>query len=532
MAKRKITIIPSTINPLTQTPVGSVQKRKVAAYARVSTDSDEQYTSYETQKTYYENYIKSKPEWEFVRVYADEGISGTNTKKREGFKSMITDALDGKIDLIVTKSISRFARNTLDTISYIRKLKSAGVEVYFEKENLWSLDSKSEFVLTIMASIAQEESRSISMNVTLGKRWQMQEGKVSFAYSRMLGFKKTENGYAIDKDQAKIVKEIYTDFLIWGMTSTGIANKLTKRGVKTPSGKSEWSKNNIESILTNEKYKGDALLQKTYVVDYLEHKVAMNKGEITQYYVKDSHEAIIDKAEWDMVQDEIKRRKELGATYSASSIFISKLVCGDCGGIYGKKLWHSNDDYRSVRYLCNNKYKDKNKRCTTPALTEKTIIDAFIKAYNSVMVDKNSLIEDAEAIKLLLSDTSKIDTEMDKLNTELQVINGLVDHLVRDNSSRLQSQEEYQKKYDELVTRYQNAKTRYEELSIEKSRKKFQSLRLDMFISKIKESPSLITEWNMEIWSILVDKAIVNSNCSITFRFRNGVEKTIKVKKC
>ena len=191
MAKRKITIIPSTINPLTQTPVGSVQKRKVAAYARVSTDSDEQYTSYETQKTYYENYIKSKPEWEFVRVYADEGISGTNTKKREGFKSMITDALDGKIDLIVTKSISRFARNTLDTISYIRKLKSAGVEVYFEKENLWSLDSKSEFVLTIMASIAQEESRSISMNVTLGKRWQMQEGKVSFAYSRMLGFKKT-----------------------------------------------------------------------------------------------------------------------------------------------------------------------------------------------------------------------------------------------------------------------------------------------------------------------------------------------------
>ena len=166
MAKRKITIIPSTINPLTQTPVGSVQKRKVAAYARVSTDSDEQYTSYETQKTYYENYIKSKPEWEFVRVYADEGISGTNTKKREGFKSMITDALDGKIDLIVTKSISRFARNTLDTISYIRKLKSAGVEVYFEKENLWSLDSKSEFVLTIMASIAQEECRSISMNVT------------------------------------------------------------------------------------------------------------------------------------------------------------------------------------------------------------------------------------------------------------------------------------------------------------------------------------------------------------------------------
>ena len=531
MAKRKITVIPSTINPLTQTPVGSVQKRKVAAYARVSTDSDEQYTSYETQKTYYENYIKSKPEWEFVRVYADEGISGTNTKKREGFKSMITDALDGKIDLIVTKSISRFARNTLDTISYIRKLKSAGVEVYFEKENLWSLDSKSEFVLTIMASIAQEESRSISMNVTLGKRWQMQEGKVSFAYSRMLGFKKTENGYAIDKEQAKIVKEIYTDFLIWGMTSTGIANKLTKRGVKTPSGKSEWSKNNIESILTNEKYKGDALLQKTYVVDYLEHKVAMNKGEITQYYVKDSHEAIIDKAEWDMVQDEIKRRKELGATYSASSIFISKLVCGDCGGIYGKKLWHSNDDYRSVRYLCNNKYKDKNKRCTTPALTEKTIIDAFIKAYNSVMVDKDALIITCEDMIEYLTDTSEIDKAIDEATQEMKEIEILVNSLIKDNANRSQSQEEYQVKYNEYSERFSKAKGRLEKATSEKLCMKEKADSMICFIKEIQDEPSVITKFDPVIWNTMLEQAVVNKDSSITFKFKNGVEKNIKMKK-
>src|SRR5574344_2257281 len=161
MAKT-VTTIPATLARFTATPLNEQKKRRTAAYARVSTGSDEQFTSYEAQIDHYTNYIKGRDDWEFVGVYTDEGITGTNTKKREGFKSMVADALDGKIDLIVTKSISRFARNTLDTISYIRKLKSAGVEVYFEKENLWSLDSKSEFVLTIMASIAQEESRSIS----------------------------------------------------------------------------------------------------------------------------------------------------------------------------------------------------------------------------------------------------------------------------------------------------------------------------------------------------------------------------------
>lgn len=184
----KVTVIPSKVNPLTLAPVGQIVKRRVAAYARVSTDSDEQYSSYEAQVTYYTNFIQSKPNWEFVKVYADEGISGTSTKRRDDFKEMIESALEKKIDLIITKSISRFARNTLDTITYVRKLKAVGVEVYFEKENLWSLDDKTEFLLTIMASIAQEESRSISQNVTLGKRWSMKEGRVSFAYKNFLGY--------------------------------------------------------------------------------------------------------------------------------------------------------------------------------------------------------------------------------------------------------------------------------------------------------------------------------------------------------
>ena len=183
----RVTVIPSTINPLTQAPLTTQVKRKVCAYARVSTDSDEQYTSYEAQVNYYQKYIQEKPEWEYVGVYADEGITGTNRKRRVKFNQMIEEALAGNIDLIITKSISRFARNTLDTISITRELKAKGVEVYFEKENLWTLDSKNELILTIMASIAQEESRSTSANVTMGKRWSYQEGKVTIPFKNFLG---------------------------------------------------------------------------------------------------------------------------------------------------------------------------------------------------------------------------------------------------------------------------------------------------------------------------------------------------------
>ena len=225
----KVTVIPSKVNPITLTPIGQITKRKVAAYARVSTDSDEQYSSYEAQVTYYTNFIQSKPNWEFVRMYADEGISGTSTKRRDDIKEMIEAALAKKIDLIITKSISRFARNTLDTITYVRKLKAVGVEVYFEKENLWSLDDKTEFLLTIMASIAQEESRSISQNVTLGKRWSMKEGRVSFAYKNFLGYKKEDGKIVIDEAQAEIVRLIYMMFLKEGKTCTGIAEYLKAR---------------------------------------------------------------------------------------------------------------------------------------------------------------------------------------------------------------------------------------------------------------------------------------------------------------
>lgn len=521
----KVTVIPSKVNPITLTPVGQVTKRKVAAYARVSTDSDEQYSSYEAQVGYYTNFIQSKPNWEFVRVYADEGISGTSTKRRDDFKEMIEAALAKKIDLIITKSISRFARNTLDTITYVRKLKAVGVEVYFEKENLCSLDDKTEFLLTIMASIAQEESRSISQNVTLGKRWSMKEGRVSFAYKNFLGYKKEDGKIVIDEAQAEIVRLIYMMFLKEGKTCTGIAEYLKARGIPTPSGKScNWTKNTVYSILTNEKYKGDALLQKKYTADYLEHKLVPNNGELPQYYVENNHPAIIERDLWQMVQTELMRRSMLGAAYSASSIFVSKLICGDCGRPYGKKKWHSTDKYAKEIYRCNYKYDKAKEKCQTPTLTEEEIKEKFMRAYNLVMCDKKQVIEDTLAVIDLLSNTEDLDIIIAEEQAAIEELSKLVSAMVRENARTIQDQIEFARRYDELTKQYDEHKAALDKALKEKAYKTGKATKMQAYLEAMKKADDYIEKWSDEMWILMVETAMVHRDKTITFRFVNGRE--------
>lgn len=521
----KVTVIPSKVNPITLTPVGQVTKRKVAAYARVSTDSDEQYSSYEAQVGYYTNFIQSKPNWEFVRVYADEGISGTSTKRRDDFKEMIEAALAKKIDLIITKSISRFARNTLDTITYVRKLKAVGVEVYFEKENLWSLDDKTEFLLTIMASIAQEESRSISQNVTLGKRWSMKEGRVSFAYKNFLGYKKEDGKIVIDEAQAEIVRLIYMMFLKEGKTCTGIAEYLKARGIPTPSGKScNWTKNTVYSILTNEKYKGDALLQKKYTADYLEHKLVPNNGELPQYYVENNHPAIIERDLWQMVQTELMRRSMLGAAYSASSIFVSKLICGDCGRPYGKKKWHSTDKYAKEIYRCNYKYDKAKEKCQTPTLTEEEIKEKFMRAYNLVMCDKKQVIEDTLAVIELLTATDELDLEIAERQARIEEISKAVALMVRENARTVQDQLAFAKRYEELTQQYELEKDIFDKAVKEKAYKTGKATKMRAYLEAMKQADDYLEEWSVEAWILMVETATVNRDKTITFKFVNGKE--------
>ena len=299
---KNVTVIPATLNIHTKTPTKERVRRRVAACARVSTDSEEQLTSYEAQVDYYTRFIQENPDWDFVEVYTDEGISAVNTKRRDGFNRMIRDALAGKIDLSVTKSVSRFARNTVDSLTTIRKLKEAGCECFFQKENIMTFDSKGELLITIMSSLAQEESRSISENVTWGQRKRFSDGKVSIPYGQFLGYRKGADGLPeIVPEEAEIVKRIYREFL-QGKSTNAIATMLTEEGIPTPGKKIVWQRATVESILRNEKYKGSALLQKSFTVDFLTKKTKINEGEVPQYYVEDSHPAIIEPWEWEQVE--------------------------------------------------------------------------------------------------------------------------------------------------------------------------------------------------------------------------------------
>ena len=309
MAK-SVAVIPATKRMYSNETINQKAKRRVAAYARVSTDSEEQLTSYEAQVAYYTKYIQRREDWDFVAVYTDEGISATNTKHRNGFNQMVQDALDGKIDLIITKSVSRFARNTVDSLVTVRELKANNVEVYFEKENIYTFDGKGELLITIMSSLAQEESRSISENVTWGHRRRFADGKMIMPFSSFLGYERGEDGQPrIVESEAKVVRLIYKMFLE-GKTPTYIAKYLTGENIPTPRGSQKWPVATVESILKNEKYKGSALLQKTFTVAFLSKKKKVNEGEIPQYYVEDSHPAIVSKEVYDLVQLEFEKRKK------------------------------------------------------------------------------------------------------------------------------------------------------------------------------------------------------------------------------
>ena len=361
-----------------QEPLMNIPKKlRVAAYARVSTEQDEQQNSYEAQIEFYTNFIKRNPDWEFKGIFADRGISGTSTKNRDEFNKLIDLAMNGNIDLILTKSISRFARNTVVTLQTVRALKAVGVEVWFEKENLHTFDPKCEMMLTIMSSLAQEESRSISENVRWGHQQSMRKGKVHLAYSHFLGYKKGEDGRPeIVEEEAAIIRDIY-DWYIAGKSINNIAAMLTEERIPTPAGKTRWSVSTVRSILSNEKYKGEALLQKTYTVDYLTKEVRKNNGEVPAIRVRNSHEAIIEPEVFDHVQELLRQRVKDRSKVHTKHPFAGKIICGDCGEYYGHKVWRvrSTGERYDVWY-CNHKY-DGESPCTTCRLRETEIKDAF-----------------------------------------------------------------------------------------------------------------------------------------------------------
>ena len=334
------------------------KKLRVAAYCRVSTDSEEQETSYEAQVTHYTEYIQKNPEWELAGIFADDGISGTNIKKRDEFNRMIDECMASNIDMVITKSISRFARNTLDCLQYIRQLKDKNIPVYFEKESINTLDAKGELLITIMASLAQQESQSMSQNIKLGLQYRYQQGKVQVNHNRFLGYTKDDDGHLIiDPKQAEIVKRIYREYLE-GSSMDKIADGLMADGILTGAGKTKWHTSTINKILRNEKYMGDALLQKTYTTDFLTKKRIENNGTVPQYYVEGDHEAIIPKELFMQVQAELVRCRVVHVSltgkkrsFSCNHCFAQMVFCGDCGELYRRVHWN-NHGCKSVVWRC------------------------------------------------------------------------------------------------------------------------------------------------------------------------------------
>lgn len=518
-----VRIIPASIQRTSAQSIHSTAKRRTAAYARVSTDSEEQLTSYEAQVDYYTKYIKEREDWEFVKVYTDEGISATNTKKRECFKQMVADALDGKIDLIITKSVSRFARNTVDSLVTVRQLKEKGVEVYFEKENIYTLDSKGELLITIMSSLAQEESRSISENVTWGQRKRMADGKISLPYGQFLGYEKGEDGLPkIVESEAEIVRMIFRLF-IEGKTPSAIAKQLANHGISSPGGKKIWQVATVNSILSNEKYKGEALLQKSFTVDFLTKATKVNEGEVPQYYVKNSHQAIIEPEEFDMVQAEIERRKGLGRPSGCNSPFTAKLVCGDCGGFYGSKVWGSNTKYRRVIWRCNEKYKG-DKKCNTPHVTEDDIKQRFLTAFNGLIGGREELIANCRLSQSILCDYSELDGELEEIGREIEVVTELSKKAIYENARVAVSQDEWNDRNNSYIERHRKATERVAELENLKCERQNKSLMLDTFIKGIESRPLILEEFDDKLWVVAVEKVNVMSDGRLVFSFKDGTE--------
>ena len=406
--KRTVRVIPVTKAPAAVDMTRKVILR-VAAYCRVSTDTEEQINSYEAQKAYYTQLIEENPEWEMAGVFADEGISGTGTKKRVEFNRMIAACKRGRIDLILTKSLSRFSRNTLDCIDVVRTLKERGIGVIFEKENINTLTQTSEFMMTLFSGFAQAESESISKNVSWGIRKSMESGNT---HIRLLGYRKGPDGQTeIDPEGAKTVRRIYRRYLE-GASLGDIKDELEADGVPSSAGTATWHHQTIRNILSNEKYMGDALLQKTYVTDCIKKTVRRNKGERPMYYVENHHEAIIPRELFQRVQEEMTRRgskrkvmqksaKTEQGKYSGKYALSELLVCGECGSPYRRCTWARNGKKRIV-WRCVSRLEFGKKFCHySPTMEETRLQNGILEGLNQYAANREEIIESAMELALL-----------------------------------------------------------------------------------------------------------------------------------
>lgn len=519
----KIIVIPA--NGKAKKTTETVQDLRVAAYCRVSTDTDEQATSYETQVDHYTHYIEQHPGWCLAGIYADDGISGTNTKKRSEFNRLIDDCMAGRVDMIITKSISRFARNTLDCLKYIRQLKEKEIPVFFEKENINTLDAKGEVLLTIMASLAQQESQSLSQNVKLGLQYRFQQGKVMVGTNRFLGYDKDEDGHLIvNREEAKVIKRIYREFLEgWGYND--IAKHLQADGIRTGANKKKWLGTTVRKILMNEKYIGDALLQKTVTVDFLNKRRVINKGLAPQYYVENDHEAIIPKDIFQAVQEEIYRRYHTVTATGRRRVFSGKyalssiVYCAHCGDIFRRIQWPDKDKGKCNVWRCCTRLDGApkgTKPCTARTVSEELLHQVIVTALNQILLDKDRFLQTVQDnLKQVIGMINE--QHLQQIEKELQ---GLQQELLKRVSKK--------KAFDD-VTRQMDA--------LEEKKKKYQKnnadnkeiqRRMNLLIDFLEKQDTQVTEYDEMYVRRLIEKVTVYDD-HFEVEFKSGLMTTVNL---
>lgn len=513
----KVLTIPATPQIGNKAAKVEIKKLRVAAYCRVSTDNEEQAGSYETQVTHYREYITANPEWVFVDVYADEGISATNTKKRDDFNRMIDDCKKGLIDLILTKSISRFARNTVDCLNYIRILKEMNIPVFFEKENINSMDAKGEVLLTIMASLAQQESESLSKNVKLGMQYRFQNGEVMVNAKCFLGYDKVEDGnLVINPQEAEIVKRIFLEYLE-GASCQKIAKGLMRDGILTSRGNPRWHDSSIRLILENEKYMGDALLQKTYTVDFLNKKRIKNNGIMPKYYIEDHHEAIIPKELFMRVQEEIARRsseRDLQGRrkgFSAAHAFSQIVFCADCGEEYHRIHWN-NRGKKSIVWRCSTRLKDKDK-CRARTVNEEVLQSAFLDAVNEMLTNSTDYLT---RLKTNLETVLGIDASDEELNAKMAAL-----------QQELLDRTERRENYDDVATEILRLREIQAQNNMDNATRSQHKKRIKELQKFIKAQPYEITQFDEALAKKLLAKIIIHEDY-LEFTFKSGVTVSIE----
>lgn len=541
VAKKTVAIIPPQIQYDQQIRVEQKTLR-VAAYCRVSTLLEQQEGSYEAQVDYYTEKINSNPNWKCAGIFADDGKSATQTKKREDFNTMIDACMAGKVDLVLTKSVSRFARNTVDALRYIRKLKEKNIPVIFEKEGVNTMESGGELLITILSSQAQEESRNISENTRWGLTRKFENGIISVNHKKFLGYTKDEDGnLVIVPEEAAIVKRIFREYLE-GSSVLQIAKGLGEDGIKTVTGLDHWHPGTIDKMLSNEKFCGDACMQKTYTVDFLTKKRVKNKGYAPQYYIEDNHEAIIPKELFHQVQVEKARRASLNKSavtrkknkakkekskYSSKYILTDLLVCGECGHAYRRQTW-SKYGQKTAVWRCEDRLKNGSKSpCKhSPTLKEEQLHDAIMKGINDVIENSDDFIEvfRENVIRVIGNySTEGVETEYDEGIDKLEKT---MLKLIEENAKQGIVSEDFDEDYKRLSDQIKALKkAKLKRVQAQKRAESYEK-RLDALNKTVSTVNPKVQEFNQELVKRLIQSIKVHKGLKIEIQFFSGIVMT------